>query len=113
MAVVKAAPRQDEIWLVKLDPTVGSEMRKTRPCLVVSPDEMNDHLRTLLVVPLTTADRPYPTRIRIRFQGKTGQIALDQVRSIDQSRAVKKLGQITEIAAASVSALLVEMFRRD
>jgi mRNA interferase MazF len=113
MALVKAEARQDEIWLVKLDPTVGSEMRKTRPCLVVSPDEMNDHLRTILVAPLTTADRPYPTRVRIRFQGKSGQIALDQIRSIDQTRAVKKLGQISETAAANVSALLVEMFRRD
>lgn len=111
--MVRTAPRQNEIWLVKLDPVVGSEMRKTRPCLVVSPDEMNDHLRTVLVAPLTTAERPYPTRIRIRFQGKAGQIALDQIRSIDQSRAVKKLGHVTESTAASVSALLLEMFRRD
>ena len=111
--MVRTAPRQDEIWLVKLDPTLGSEMRKTRPCLVVSPDEMNDPLRTVMVAPLTTAERPYPTRIRIRFQGKTGQIALDQIRSVDQSRAVKKLGRITDTMAASVSTLLVEMFRRN
>lgn len=88
-------------------------MKKTRPCLVVSPDVMNQHLRTVLVAPMTTVQRPYPTRINLRFQGKRGQVALDQLRVVDQSRLIKKLGVVSETVAAAVSAGLIEMFQRD
>lgn len=88
-------------------------MKKTRPCLVVSPNVMNDHLRTVLIAPMTTGQRPYPTRININFQNKRGQIALDQIRVVDRSRVIKKLGVVSDNLGASVSALLVEMFQRN
>jgi mRNA interferase MazF len=103
----------DEVWLVSLDPATGSEIRKTRPCLVISPDEMNRHLRTVIVAPMTTAQRPYPTRVALSFQGKRGQVALDQLRAVDRQRLVRKLGSISSKAAETVSALLVEMFTRE
>lgn len=102
----------DEVWLVSLDPVQGSEIRKTRPCLVISPDEMNRHLRTVIVAPMTTADRPYPTRVPLSFQGKHGQVALDQLRAVDRQRLVKKLGAVSGKTAEAVSARLVEMFVR-
>lgn len=111
MEVVKA-PRQDEVWLVSLDPVRGSEIRKTRPCLVVSPNEMNDHLRTIIVAPMTTVERPYPSRVSVTFQGKRGQIALDQIRAIDRERLVRQLGFVTSKTAQSVAATLVEIFVR-
>jgi mRNA interferase MazF len=82
-------PSQDEVWLVTLDPTQGSEIRKTRPCLVVSPDEMNRHLRTIIIAPMTTTERPYPTRVSLTFQGKRGQVAIDQLRAADGRRLVR------------------------
>ena len=109
---VRRGPRQGEVWLVALDPTTGSEMRKTRPCLVVSPDEMNQHIATVIVVPLTTRVRAYPTRIGIYFQRKTGQAALDQIRTVDQVRLVKKLGVVPEATSDQVAGVLVEMFTR-
>jgi len=105
-------PRRDEVWLVSLDPVQGSEIRKTRPCLVVSPNEMNGHLRTVIIAPMTTAERPYPTRVPVAFQGKRGQVALDQLRAVDQQRLVRKLGSVSVKAAQSASATLVEMFLR-
>ena len=111
MEVVKV-PRQDEVWLVSLDPVRGSEIRKTRPCLVVSPNEMNDHLRTIIIAPMTTVERPYPSRVSVTFQGKRGQIALDQIRAIDRERLVRKLGFVTSKTAQSVAATLVEIFVR-
>jgi mRNA interferase MazF len=102
----------DEIWLVALDPTQGAEIQKTRPCLVVSPDESNRHLRTVIVAPMTTVVRPYPTRVALTFQGKHGQVALDQLRAIDRQRLVRKLGRVSPKTAASVSTVLVEMFTR-
>jgi len=105
-------PRQDEVWLVYLDPTLGTEMRKTRPCLVVSPDEVNRHLRTAIVAPMTTTERPYPTRVTLTFQGKRGQVALDQLRAVDRQRLLKKLGKISPVAAQAVSSALVEIFAR-
>jgi mRNA interferase MazF len=99
-----------DIVLVNLDPTTGSEIRKTRPCLVVSPDEMNRHVRTVIVAPMTTAQKSYPTRVAVRFGGKQGQIALDQLRTIDKGRIVRRLGKAKEATAADVSAALVEMF---
>ena len=99
-----------EVYLVNLDPTVGTEIRKTRPCLVVSPDEMNRHIRTVIVAPMTTKGRAYPTRIRCRFGGKTGQVVLDQMRAVDTARLVRKLGRIDRRTGDAVLALLQEMF---
>jgi mRNA interferase MazF len=112
MAVVRRAPRRDEVWLVSLDPTQGTEIQKTRPCLVVSPDEMNQHLQTVIVAPMTTATRPYPTRVALRFQGKSGQAALDQLRAVDRQRLMRKLGAVTPAAAERCSAVLIKMFSR-
>lgn len=98
------------IYLVALDPTRGSEIRKTRPCVVVSPDEINRNLNTVVVAPMTTTVRPYPTRIGVRFAGKQGFAALDQVRTIDKARLIRKLGELPEPVARQVSAGLVEMF---
>ena len=85
-----------DVYLVNLDPTVGSEIQKTRPCLVVSPDEMNRHIATVMIAPMTTKGRPYPTRVACRFQGKEGQIVLDQLRTVDKVRLVKRLGRTFE-----------------
>jgi len=109
---VNRSPRRDEVWLVSLDPAHGAEIRKTRPCLVVSPDEMNRYLRTVIVVPMTTTIRPYPTRVPVRFQGKSGQAALDQLRAVDSERLVRKLGTISPSTAQQASAVLLEMFSR-
>ncbi|HLW84389.1 MAG TPA: type II toxin-antitoxin system PemK/MazF family toxin [Candidatus Sulfotelmatobacter sp.] len=105
-------PRRDEVWLIALDPSKGSEIKKTRPCLVVSPDEMNEFLHTTLVAPMTTTLRNYPTRVDLVFRGKAGQIALDQLRAVDRQRLVRKLGAITARAASEVSSVLVEIFVR-
>ena len=110
---MSGTPKLDEVWLVSLSPTQGSEIRKTRPCLVVSPDEMNQRLRTVIVAPMTTAERSYPTRIGVKFQAKRGQVALDQIRAVDRQRLVQKLGTISARTAREVSAVLVEMFSRE
>ena len=99
-----------EVYLVQHDPTTGSEIRKTRPCLVISPDELNLHIRTGIVAPMTTKGRPYPTRVPDRFQGKNGQIVLDQLRTVDKARLIKRLGVISDSAARRVSAVLQELF---
>lgn len=99
-----------EVYLVNLDPTVGSEIRKTRPCLVVSPDEINQAIRTVIVAPMTTKGHSYPTRVACRFRGKDGQIVLDQIRTVDRSRLVTKLGRISGGTAAAVLEVLREMF---
>ena len=99
-----------EAWLVNLDPTLGSEIRKTRPCVVVSPDEMNRHIATVIVAPMTTKGRPYPTRVSCRFQGKQGQIVLDQLRTVDKVRLVKRLGAISPKTCQAVLRVLDEMF---
>jgi mRNA interferase MazF len=112
MAVVGRPPQRDEVWLVTLDPTQGIEIQKTRPCLVISPDEMNQHLRTVIVAPMTTVTRPYPTRVGVRFQGKRGQVAVDQLRAVDRHRLVRKLGAVSASTAQAVSATLLEMFSR-
>ena len=108
-----ASPKQDQVWLVTLDPTLGKEIQKTRPCLVISPDEMNQHLRTVIVAPMTTVARAYPTRVEVRFQGKRGQIALDQLRAIDRKRLIRRMGTIPESAAQAAFEKLSEMFNRD
>ena len=105
-------PRLDEVWLISLDPTQGSEIQKTRPCLVVSPDEINRPLRTVIIAPMTTSERPYPTRVAVTFQRKRGQVALDQIRAVDRQRLVRKLGSVSAKTARAVSAVLVEMFTR-
>jgi mRNA interferase MazF len=107
-----AAPKQDQVWLVTLDPAQGKEIQKTLPCLVISPDEMNQHLRTVIVAPMTTVARPYPTRINLRFQGKQGQVALDQLRAVDRQRLIRMLGKVSLKTAEEVSTTLLEMFSR-
>lgn len=111
--MVGRAPQRDEVWLVSLDPTRGAEIQKIRPCLVVSPDETNESLRTVIVAPMTTVKRSYPTRVAVRFQGKSGQIALDQLRSVDRQRLLQRLGTISPSAALETSAKLVEIFIPD
>lgn len=102
--------RRFAVYLVELDPTVGSEIRKTRPCLVVSPDEMNQAIRTVIVAPMTTKGRAYPTRVPCRFLGKDGQVVLDQIRTVDRARLVKMLGTLDPEATAVVLEVLGEMF---
>jgi mRNA interferase MazF len=99
-----------EVYLINLDPTIGSEIQKTRPCLIISPDEMNRHIATVIVAPMTTKGRSYPTRIDCLFEGKSGQIVLDQIRTVDKSRLVKRLGIISEDTQCEVLAVLSEMF---
>ena len=99
-----------EVYLVALDTTVESEIRKTRPCLVVSPDEMNHHIQTVIVAPMTTKDRAYPTRVACRFQGQSGQVVLDQIRTVDSARLVKKLGNLGKRSATEVLRILNEMY---
>jgi mRNA interferase MazF len=99
-----------EIFLVNLDPTIGSEIRKTRPCVVVSPDEMNLRIRTVIVAPMTTKGRPYPTRVECTFQRKRGQIVLDQIRTVDRSRLVKRAGKLADDSASEVLRILAAMF---
>jgi mRNA interferase MazF len=99
-----------DVYLVSLDPTVGNEITKTRPCLVISPDEMNRHIRTVIVAPMTTKGRQYPTRVPCRFRGKAGQVVLDQIRTVDAGRLVRKLGRLDADTGAKVLAALAEMF---
>jgi len=99
-----------DVFLVNLDPTVGSEMRKSRSCVVVSPDEMNRHIRTVVVAPLTTAGRPYPSRVPVRFAGKEGQVVIDQLRTVDKARLAKRLGALGRDEAAAVLDVLREFF---
>jgi mRNA interferase MazF len=104
------AVRRFDVYLINLDPTMGSEIRKTRPCLVISPDEMNRHLRTVIVAPMTTKGRAYATRISCRFKGKPGHIALDQLRTVDRGRLAKMLGRLDRKTSAAVLDVLREMF---
>jgi mRNA interferase MazF len=99
-----------EVYLVNLDPTVGHEIKKTRPCLVVSPDEINHNTRTVIVAPMTTKGQPYPTRVSCRFKGKDGQVVLDQIRAVDGLRLITKLGRIDAKTATVVLDVLQEMF---
>jgi len=105
-------PTRDQVWLIALDPSKGPEIRKTRPCLVVSPDEMNEPLRTAIVAPMITTLRAYPTRVNVDFRRKSGQVALDQLRAVDRTRFLNKLGLSSPEVAKEVSAALVEMFAR-
>lgn len=99
-----------EIWLATLAPTVGSEIQKTRPCVVVSPAEMHDYLRTVIVAPMTTGNKPAPYRIPVTFQGKKGLILLDQIRTLDKTRLVKKMGAVSSKTLTATLETLQEVF---
>jgi mRNA interferase MazF len=99
-----------EVYLVNLDPTLYSEIQKTRPCLIISPDEMNDHIATVIVAPMTTKGRDYPTRVHCQFEGKEGQIVLDQIRTVDKIRLIKRLGKIDTSTQKEVLVVLMELF---
>ena len=100
---------QYDVYLVNLDPTVGHEIKKTRPCLVISPDEMNNNISTVIIAPMTTKSHSYPTRIPVKFEGKNGWIVLDQIRTVDNIRLVKRLGQISKKETLAVKKILKEM----
>ncbi|HEX9924192.1 MAG TPA: type II toxin-antitoxin system PemK/MazF family toxin [Anaerolineae bacterium] len=99
-----------EVYLINLDPTIGSEIKKPRPFLIVSPDELNRHIATVIIAPMTTKERSYPTRVPCKFEGKPGQVVLDQLRTVDKKRLVKKLGRIDKKTQQSVLSILAEMF---
>jgi mRNA interferase MazF len=102
-----------DVFLVVLDPTIGSEIQKTRPCVIISPDEMNLHLTTAIVAPMTTKGKLYPSRVPVHFQGKDGLIVLDQIRTVDKIRLVKKLDAIATDEQKAVLSTLVEMFSEE
>jgi mRNA interferase MazF len=110
VAVERALPGRGEVYSVQLDPTRGSEIRKTRPCLIISPDELNEHLRTVIVVPMTTGGQAYPWRVQCRFQGQTGFVATDQVRTVDTERLTRRLGRLAPNSVTAVLTVLQEMF---
>ena len=101
-----------DVYLVNLDPTIGSEIKKTRPALIISPNEMNRWIKTVIIAPMTTKGREYPSRVSCIFQGKEGQIVLDQIRTVDKMRLVRKLGRIDERVQISVLDKLAEIFER-
>jgi mRNA interferase MazF len=105
--VAMAFPARGEVWLVNLDPSVGREIAKTRPSVVVSPDELNAHLETVIVAPLTSTIKPWPFRVSVRFARRRGSVALDQMRALDRARLVRRLGRVD---AAPILAVLREMF---
>ena len=99
-----------DVYLINLDPTIGSEIKKTRPCVVISPDEMNRNIRTVIIAPMTTAQKEYPTRVSCTFQKKKGQIVLDQLRTIDKARLIKKMGTIDSKDQLEVISILQRLF---
>jgi mRNA interferase MazF len=109
MAVVANFRRYD-VYLVNLDPSQGAEIQKTRPCLIVSPDEMNRYIRTVIIAPLTSVRRDYPSRVDVTFQRKKGQVVLDQLRTVDKGRLSKHLGRLPEAPARAVADALQQMF---
>ena len=102
--------KQYQIILVNLDPTIGSEIKKTRPCVIISPDEMNKHLRTIIIAPMTTQSKPYPTRIKVRHNEKIGWVVIDQIRTIDKQRVIKILGDLTEKEISNIKMIIRETF---
>lgn len=108
--MVTATPRRGEVFLVNLDPTVGREIRKARPYVIVSPNELNAHLATFIVAPLTTGAHPYPFRVACRFDGTDGHVVLDQLRTVDRVRLSRKLGALTPVTQQKVLTVLQEMF---
>jgi mRNA interferase MazF len=99
-----------EVYLINLDPTVGDEIQKTRPCVIISPDEMNCYINTVMVAPMTTKGRSYPSRVTCYFQGKEGQVVLDQIRTVDKTRLLKRMGELDLGTQKEVLAVLAEMF---
>lgn len=99
-----------DVYLVTLDLTIGVEIQKTRPCVIISPDEMNDYIQTVIVAPMTTRARPYPSRVATRFEGKDAHIVLDQIRTVDKRRLVKHLGRLAPATQTRVLAVLAELF---
>ncbi len=102
--------RQYQIVLVNLDPTIGSEIKKTRPCVIISPDEMNKYLRTVVIAPMTTSSKNYPTRVEIKHDNKIGWIVLDQIRTIDKQRILKELGKLSKSEIKEVKAIIRETY---
>lgn len=105
-----AEPERYDVWLVSLDPSRGAEIRKTRPCVVVSPDEMNRNVRTVIVAPMTSTIRAYPTRVAVTFEGRRGEIALDQMRTVDKARLSRRLGALPTVTVERLCDALIEMF---
>jgi mRNA interferase MazF len=101
--------RQYEVYLVNLDPTVGSEIKKSRPCIIISPNEMNKFISTVIIAPMTTKSKSYPTRVDLNFQGKKGYIVLDQIRTVDKSRLIKKLGATDLKTIQKIKKIILEM----
>jgi mRNA interferase MazF len=99
-----------DVFLIGLDPAVGSEIQKTRPCLIISPDEMNRYISTVIAAPMTTKGKDYPTRVACRFRGKQGQVVLDQIRTVDKSRLIRKLGRIDSRTQRETLSVLNEIF---
>ncbi len=104
--------KRGEVWLVVLDPTLGSEIQKTRPCLIISPPEMHDHLRTVIAAPLTTGSHPAGFRVPLSFKGKDGLILLDQIRTLDKKRLVKRLGAVSDTTLGATLVTLCGMFQQ-
>ncbi len=101
--------KQYHIYLVNLDPTIGHEIKKTRPCIVISPDEMNNNISTIIIAPMTTTSHSYPTRVQLKFQNKTVYIVLDQIRTIDKKRIIKELGTVNKSIIKKIKSVLHEM----
>ena len=110
MAVGRAVAARGEVYLIQLDPTRGSEIRKSRPCLIVSPAELNEHLRTVIVAPMTTGGQAYPWRVPCRFGGRSGFVATDQLRRVDIERLARRLGRLAPNSVTTVLTVLQEMF---
>jgi mRNA interferase MazF len=101
--------RQYEIYLVNLEPTIGHEIQKVRPCVIISPDDMNKHIETVIIAPMTTKSHKYPTRVRIDFQNKVGWIVLEQIRAVDKKRLIKRVGELDEHKSAEIKKVIMEM----
>ncbi|NMB65766.1 MAG: type II toxin-antitoxin system PemK/MazF family toxin [Spirochaetes bacterium] len=101
--------KQYHIYLINLDPTIGHEIKKTRPCIVISPDEMNNNISTIIIAPMTTKSHSYPTRVQLKFQNKTGYIVLDQIRTIDKRRIIRELGTVNKSIIKKIKSILHEM----
>ena len=110
MVAQKRKVKRFDVYLVNLDPTKGSEIKKTRPCLIISPDEMNLHIRTVIIAPMTTKGRDYPTRVTCHLEGMEGQVVLDQIRTVDKSRLMKRLGRLGRSLESKVLETLARMF---
>lgn len=110
--VDRSSAERFDVYLISLDPTKGSEIKKTRPCLIISPNEMNRHIRTVIIAPMTSTIKNYPTRVTTTFERKKGQIVLDQIRTVDKKRLIKKLGRVSSSSQKKVLATLKEMFAK-